>query len=54
MDELAKISPLYEDQVKKEKEITKRYAMAVHVYYYASIKYIVFNSFSVCIPSVTL
>lgn len=32
MDELDKISPLYEDQVKKEKDITKRYAMVALVY----------------------
>lgn len=32
MDELDKISPLYEGQVKKEKDITKRYAIVVLVY----------------------
>ncbi|KAK7300360.1 hypothetical protein RJT34_11204 [Clitoria ternatea] len=31
MDELDKISPLYEDQVKKEKDITKRYAITAYL-----------------------
>ena len=32
MDKLDEISPLYEDQVKKEKDITKGYAMVIYVY----------------------
>lgn len=40
MNELDKIRPLYDDQVQKEKDIAKRYALVVLVYRYASIKHI--------------
>lgn len=43
MDELDKISPSYDDLVQKEKDITKRYAVVVLVYWYASVKYNLFN-----------
>jgi hypothetical protein len=32
MNELDKISPLYDDQVKKEKDITRRYVVVVLLY----------------------
>ena len=32
MDKLDEISPLYEAQVKKEKDITKGYAIVIYVY----------------------
>jgi len=43
MDELNNISPLYDNLVQKEKDITKGYAVVVLVYWYVSIKDNVFT-----------